>query len=134
MVLGREAIFAAEDLRDETIDVPEWGGKVRVRALTGAERDQYEQSITTNRGGTVTMNLANARAKLVALTVIDDDGQRLFSDTDAAELGNKSAVALNRVFESAQRLSGLTGEDVEALTKDLEDGPAAGPSSASPKP
>ena len=42
--LNREAILAAEDLPRELVEVPEWGGAVYVRALTGAERDQFEAS------------------------------------------------------------------------------------------
>ena len=34
---------------------------------------------------------------------------------DIAALGRKSSAALNRVFEAAQKLSGLTDEDVDEL-------------------
>jgi hypothetical protein len=61
------------------------------------------------------MNLRNIRAKLVALTVVDEDGNRIFSDEDAEALGKKSAAALDRIFAVAQRLSGLRPEDVEEL-------------------
>jgi hypothetical protein len=65
------------------------------------------------------MNLKNIRAKLVALTVVDEEGNRIFSDSDASALGKKSAAALDRVFEVAQRLSGLRPEDVEELSKNF---------------
>lgn len=129
MVMDRDAILKADDLVSEVVDIPEWNGKVRVRSLTGQERDAYEQSITRRRGMTVELNLVNARAKLIALTVVDDEGVRVFSDEDVIELGKKNATALNRVFEVAQRLSGLTEEDVKDLTATLGDGPAEGPSS-----
>lgn len=115
-LLTRDAILQAQDLPTERVVVPEWNGEVLVRALTGAERDTFEQSIVEQRGKSTRMNLQNLRAKLVALTVVDEEGKRLFSDEDAKLLGQKSAAALNRVFEVAQRLSGLTPEDVEELT------------------
>lgn len=114
-LLTRDAILQAQDLPTEDVEVPEWGGTVRVRALTGAERDAFEQSVVEMRGKSTRMNLKNIRAKLVALTVVDEDGKRVFSDEDAELLGRKSAAALNRVFEVAQRLSGLRPEDVEEL-------------------
>jgi len=114
-LLTREAILQADDLPRELVEVPEWGGALYVRALTGAERDAFEQSIVETRGKNTRMNLRNIRARLVALTVIDEDGNRLFSDDDVEALGRKSAAALNRVFEVAQRLSGLRPEDVEEL-------------------
>ena len=119
-LLTRDAILQAQDLPTEQVSVPEWGGEVLVRGLTGADRDDFEQSIAEQKGKNVKMNLRNVRAKLVALTVVDEDGNRLFSDKDAEVLGRKSAVALNRVFEVAQKLSGLTPEDVEELTKNSE--------------
>ncbi len=86
-----------------------------MRGLTGAERDAFEQSIVETRGKNTRMNLRNIRAKLVALTVVDEDGNRIFSDEDAEALGKKSAAALDRIFAVAQRLSGLRPEDVEEL-------------------
>lgn len=119
-ILTRDAILQAKDLPKELVAVPEWGGEVYVRALTGAERDSFEQSMLEQKGKSSKMNLKNVRAKLVALTVVDEDEKRLFSDDDVKFLGNKSAAALNRIFEVAQRLSGLRPEDVEELTKNSE--------------
>lgn len=121
-LLTRDAILQAEDLPTEDIEVEEWGGAVRVRALTGAERDAFEQSIVEQRGKSTRVNMRNIRAKLVALTVVDGDGKRLFSDKDAELLGKKSAMALNRVFEVAQKLSGLSPEDMEELSGNSEEG------------
>jgi hypothetical protein len=118
-ILTRDAILQAQDLPRELVDVPEWGGSVYVRALTGAERDAFETSIVEQRGKSTKMNLKNIRAKLVALTVVDEEGNRIFSDSDASALGKKSAAALDRVFEVAQRLSGLRPEDVEELSKNF---------------
>ncbi len=125
-LLTRDEILQAQYLPTEQVHVPEWGGDVLVRALTGAERDAFEQSIVDQRGKDTRMNLRNIRAKLVALTVVDGDGKRLFSDADAKLLGQKSASALDKIFEVAQRLSGLRDEDVEELAKNSDDGLNAG--------
>lgn len=114
-LLTRDVILQANDLPTEEVEVPQWNGSVRVRALTGAERDAFEQSIVEQKGKSTKMNLTNLRAKLVALTIVDEEGKRIFSDADARLLGEKSAIALNTVFEVAQRLSGLTPTDVEEL-------------------
>ena len=119
-LLTRDAILQAQDLPTEQVHVPQWGGDVLVRALTGAERDRFEQSIVEQRGKNTRMNLQNIRAKLVALTVVDEQGNRIFKDEDVKWLGNKSAAALDRIFEVAQRLSGLRDEDVEELAKNSE--------------
>src|SRR5690606_29981972 len=114
-LLSRDAILQAQDLPTERVEVPEWSGEGIVRGLTAAERDQFEQSIVETRGKDARVTLRNVRAKLVTLRGVGDEGQRLFKGDDAELLGRKSAVALSRIFEVAQRLSGLRPEDVEEL-------------------
>jgi hypothetical protein len=127
--LTREDILAASDITTEILEVPEWDGSVRIRGLTGNERDVYEQSIVTMRGNRVLPKFAGARARLVALSIVDDDGKLLFSETDVAELGKKSASGLQRVYEAARKLSGLTEEDVDELVKN-SDGVQSEPSTS----
>ena len=113
-LLGRDQILGAVDLEHVDVDVPEWGGTVRVRMMTGAERDAFEAATVVRHGKKVETNLANIRARLVALCVVDEKGERLFSEADAEALGKKSGAALGRVFEAAQRLNGLTEEAAAA--------------------
>ena len=127
--LTRDAILQADDLLFEDVEIPEWGGMVRVRGLTGAERDAFEAEIVEQRGKKTRLNMQNFRAKLVARSVVNGDGQRLFSDKDAHALGKKSAAALNRVFEVAQRLSGLSDKDVEELVENFAEGQSDGSTS-----
>lgn len=129
MYLTRDAILQATDLTFEDVAVPEWGGVVRVRGLTGTERDAFEASVVERQGKQSKLNMANIRARLVTLVVVDDDGKRLFSDADVAALGRKSGVALNRVFEVAQRLSGITEADMSELEKNSAGGQSDGSTS-----
>jgi hypothetical protein len=123
MTLTRTSILAAKDILIEKVLVPEWGGEVFVKGMTGAERDQFEAAIVEIRGTSQRTNLNNVRARLASLTICDKDGTRLFKEADIQELGRKSASALQRVFAVAQRLSGLSQEDVKELTKELEQNP-----------
>lgn len=120
--LTRDDILGVNDLPYEDVLIPEWGNRyVRVRTLTGAERDAFEQSIIEQRGKKVRMKLNNIRARLVALTVIDENGNRVFSDEDAEWLGKKSAAALDRIYTVAQRLNGFRKEDIEELEGNSDD-------------
>lgn len=110
--LTRDAILAVPDLQTEVVDVPEWGGSVVVGVMTGAERDAWEASLVDAKGK---VNIENIRARLVARTIRDEAGARMFSDTDIAALGNKSAAALDRCAKVAQRLNGLTTSDLEVV-------------------
>lgn len=119
-LLTRDAILQANDLPYEDVEVPEWGGVVRVRTLTGKERDTFEESISQVKGKKTELRLANVRAKLAARAIVDENGNRLFSDDDISALGKKSAAALDRVFTVARRLSGFTDEDMEELVGNSE--------------
>lgn len=119
MLLNRDQILSADDLTYKDVEVPEWGGVVRVRVMTGAERGDFEQSIITGRGKNRDINFKNLRGKLVARCLIDEDGERLFSDADIQALEEKSAAALSRVFDVCQRINGLTDSDVEELTENF---------------
>lgn len=114
-LLTRTAILEAQDLTTEDVPVPEWGGEVRIRALTGAERDRIESAFLGKGGQFDGKALVNFRAKLVASCAVDEAGQPLFGTADVVALGGKSAAALERVSAAAQRLSGLTDGDVEEL-------------------
>lgn len=120
-LLTREAILAAEDRTYEEVECPEWGGAVRLRSMTGAQRDRYEQSLIEQRGNNRTANLLNARAKLIVFCAVGADDQPLFSEADVRELGRKNAKPLDRLFDACRRLAGLSESDVEKLTEDFDD-------------
>jgi len=116
--LTRDQILSADDFASaKTVDVPEWGGSVRVRSMSAGERDLYEQDLVAGRDGD---RVANVRARLLAFVIVDEEGNRVFSEEDIEALGNKSVVAVDRVFAVAQRMNSLTQADVEVLEKNLE--------------
>lgn len=123
-LLGRDEILAAVDLQQEDVPVPEWGGTVRIRGLSGAERDQYEAWIISGKGKNRDVNLRQSRAKLVMMCAVDADGRRLFDEADIIRLGAKSALAMQRVFDKAAALSGLDEDALEKIQDDLGNAPS----------
>ena len=114
-MLDREAIFKADDIKQEEVKVPEWGGDtVIVRALTGAERDAFEQNCIDRRRGS-RIDIKGLKADLLIVSVRGQDGGLMFKPEHKAALLEKSAQALERLYNVAQRLSGLAPEDVEEL-------------------
>jgi hypothetical protein len=114
--LSREDILSAQDYQTEVVEVPAWGGSVIVQSLTGKQRDAFEMSQMVQKGKSVELNLINLRAKLVALSLVDQDHNLLFTEADVIKLGQKNAAALESVYKVAQKLSGLNREDIEELT------------------
>lgn len=113
-MLSKQDILKADDSKTVELDVPEWGGKVLIGTMSGFARDQFEAAIIGKNGG---VNSTNIRAKLAASTLMDNKGNLLFTDKDIAALGKKSAAALDRVFEAAQKLNRISESDVEELAK-----------------
>ncbi|MEH0442441.1 MULTISPECIES: hypothetical protein [unclassified Streptomyces] len=137
MALTSSQILEADDTQVKPVDVPEWGGEVLVRGLTGIERDAYEagiQQIRPKPDGSreVVFNRDNARAKLLVKCLVDDSGTRLFKDTDAPALGKKAGAVIDRLYDVAAELSGMG----DAVEKEIEGNSEAAQSgdSSSPSP
>jgi hypothetical protein len=123
-LLSKDQIISADDRKTKEVPVPEWGGSVLIRSLTGRERDAFEASTVKTKGNKSEANYENFRARFVAECVVDEHGKKLFSNrSDVLMLGNKSVAALQRVFNAAQELNGMSEEDVEELTEGFEEAP-----------
>jgi hypothetical protein len=120
--LTKADILKVEDLDKEWVDIPEWNGGVYVRVLTGTERDNFEASVYVQKGKKTEVNMQNMRAKLCAKCMIDEEGKRIFDTKDIKMLGSKSSCALDRVFEVAQRLNGMTKKDIDDLVGNSKGG------------
>ena len=119
MALTREQILEAKDIQIEKINIPEWGGDIYVKGLSGTANDEFQESIIEIKDGKRKVLFKNMRAKLCALTICDEHGNLLFTENDVEALGKKCSYALSIAFEAAQRLSGLTKNDIDNLRKNL---------------
>ena len=129
MLLSREAILAADDLPTRDVAVPQWGGTVRVRSLTGRERDQFETDVlSARRDGHVSPG--NVRARYAAMCIVDGEGKNLFSTADIEALGAKAAAALDTVYQAVLSLNALTEEDIEELAGNSDPVPNGASTSA----
>lgn len=108
--LSADDILSAEDSRYEVIDVPEWGGSVRIRTMGGYERGALEVMWQRKNGA-----VADFRERFAAICICDAKGERLFRDDQLKALGKKSAPALERVFDAAAKLNRFSTSDVEEL-------------------
>jgi hypothetical protein len=122
-LLNRSQILEAEDRQYDTVDCPEWGGEVRLRSISGRQRDDYEQSMLEQRGNDRKVNMRNARAKLIVLCAVDEAGQPLFTTEDVRRLGAKNARPLDRLFDACQKLAGLSEDDLRGMTENFDDDP-----------
>ena len=117
MLLNKAQILEVKDLPFLDVDVPEWGGTVRIQGMKAADRDSFESSIYKTVDGKPVLQHENFRAKLLARCLVDENGERLFSEKEIEELGSKSAKVVQFLFDEAQKLNGTSKEEKEVIEK-----------------
>jgi len=127
-VLSRDDFFQAitEDLPAEQVELIGANGKVRgvvtMRGLTVRELTEYQEKMTiTLSSGQRKQNTKHAMALLIAMSAINPDGSPFFDPSDITRMETGAARAMMPLFESAQRLSGLTDEDVKELVGNFDE-------------
>jgi hypothetical protein len=103
--LSKQEIVSADDSGYEDVPVPEWGGWVRVKKLTAAERGQIEAAqVKVDKEGESHFDGSKLRELFAQAAIVDPNtGVRLFSAKELHLLSAKSAAAMDRVYEAATR-------------------------------
>ena len=124
-ILNMKQILSADDLESQTMTIPEWGGEVIIRTMTEAERSKIEASVIQQNGSNQSVNMERYKVKVVVASLVDEEGKRLFTQKNIDALRQKSARPINRIVNAAQKLNGISDDDVEELmgnSNETEDG------------
>ena len=113
-VLTRDEILDADDLEVWDVEVPEWGGTVLVQSLTAAQVERVQRKYKGK-------GIKGLTAALVALACVDENGKRLFQQSDLDRLSNKSLSACTRVLKIIMAQNAMEEEDLEELAKNSKD-------------
>src|SRR5262245_32340552 len=97
--LTSEQILAAKDLEEAVIDVPEWGGKVRVRALSYADLRIIRDKATKNGE----FDLGVFEIEMVGASCIEP----VFRKDQLLALPAKNRVPIARIVLQVSQMSGL---------------------------
>ncbi len=112
-MLSADDIWAAHDIREDTVDVPEWGGKVRVRALTLEQMATLATRATRSSPGKPDIV---DRELSVALTLVYGMIEPKLAESDVPKLLAKSANAVTRIVQAINAL-GVTDDAINDATK-----------------
>lgn len=125
--LSPEQIREQKTLVWEPLEVPEWADNgarwVRVKMLSARESDEFEASMIEIKNGQMKPNRVNARARLVQLALINEDGSKMFTRNDIKALGELPAAGLQRVFNKVSEMSNISEQDMRDMTEGFDDGP-----------
>jgi hypothetical protein len=111
-LLGRDAMTNVE-LPTVDVDVPEMGGTIRVRALNAGDMMAHYAAIDGKQDKLECR--AEILARVVVLSVIDEDGERIFAADEWPTVIAWGNAALQRVAQAAMKLNApqTAGEDGE---------------------
>jgi len=137
--LTKEEIEQIEDIETKEITIPEWNNKkVRVRGMSGTERDMYDNILANHTKGEApnqTLDMEGIRAEVVSLCLVDELGVRLFTTpSDVNILSAKSGAAISRIYDVACELSGLTREAQDLAEKNSKAAQSGNSGSGSQEP
>lgn len=116
----RDKILAARELPRQEVATPEWAPfgvpSVHVRGFTVAEAEQYGE--LSNGGGPDGTPLTNSSivAMLCASLIVDEAGERVFTDADVDELKSMPVSVVNRIVQAGLRQSGLDTDGANPST------------------
>lgn len=113
-MIDKKKMFAKGTPKREAVTVPGIKEKVTVRGLSAAQRGMLFLEVFEDGKPKEGKFFA---AELVARCVIDDEGKRVFEDSDVEELGTMAPEFLDPLFEAANRLSGLATTATDDATK-----------------
>lgn len=131
-LLNKQQINQAVDRKWEDVAVPEWGGEVRLMALSAADRGYIEAGSVVANGQKPEIKVESLkvyRERLVGMAMVDENFERLYTNRDVAagELGRKDGAVIERLAAKVQQLSGMG----RFAVKEAEGNSEAAPSGSS---
>lgn len=109
-LLSAAEILAADDLKSVDESVPEWGGIVRLRALSAGEVLSMTRELETKKD--------EGMFEILVRCAVDDNGAPVFTPDQIPELKKKSMQVLDRLQKVALRLNSMRPQDGVELKKD----------------
>ena len=127
--LRKEDIVKPPQFEIKTLDIPELGGAIRIREMTGTERDQLEEYYANHEKG---KSWRRYRALVVVLSIVDENNQRIFSDEDIDQVNATVPWrVLDRIQDAVFELNNLKAAAAEKAVGDAEKNSSPGPSDGS---
>ena len=123
-ILSFEEIIAADDCETKDVNVPEWGGSVRFKTMSGKDRDNYIQTVQSRLVGSGdnrrVRNYQGLPAILLSACLVKADGSKLMERKQVEDLQSKNGAIIDRLVKIAQEMNGLSDAEVVKQAKNSE--------------
>jgi hypothetical protein len=107
-ILSLDDIMAASDLEEKTIDIEEWGGSMKIRALSRGEVKSAYRRGTDSKTGDIDADAIESM--LVCWASVDPK----LTPPDFTKLAKKNAAPVAKLIDA---ILGLSGVDAGALAR-----------------
>lgn len=109
-----EDVLGLDDVKKETVAIPEWGKDITVVSMSAEERSDIEKRWGKKNAE---QHPAEFKHDILSLSVKKDDGTPWGTPEQFKQLMRKNGKAIDRLFDAALRVSGYTKEAVEDIAK-----------------
>ena len=123
-ILSIDEILAAPDLGEKTVEVPEWGGAVKVKGMTKREQQQLRKQAMDPLTGQIDPD------KMEILMLAHCLAEPKITTEQAEALSQKSASAFDKVLTAIMDVAGLSEAVQKEALKSFRPG-TAGPETES---
>ena len=114
LITSANTILGKDDFHYEEIEVPEWGGSLRLKSLSGAERSKIIK-ITQQQKDTAD----GVFEQCIIYSAVDGEGRQIFKDDQAtlSVLKSKDAGVTQRIGRKVLEISGLSRDSLGIAEK-----------------
>lgn len=121
--LTADEIFAAKDIEEIEVEVPQWGGFVKIRTLSQKQSAELRKRAMRTNPTTKVTEMDNEA--LEALLFIEGVVEPKFTMADYGKIIDKSMSAVTIVLRAIMDASGFSSEAVSEATKSPVEGSGA---------
>ena len=107
-ILTKTQILSASDSDFSEVSVPEWGGEVRIRAMSLREKDTLDRLFKKED-----LTDSEFMSHVLLVGVCDETGQPIFTSDDIPGLLDRNLSVVRRIVAAWRKLNGLLTEGAD---------------------
>ena len=116
----RDDILAINDVTEELVTIPQWGGKkIKVKSFTAGQRCKLIETCM-NKNGTGVDSQKLYIQTMIASACDPDTDELIFTQADYEALSGKNSGAVEIIVSASHRLNGVSNEAVGEMEKNSD--------------
>lgn len=131
MLNNKNEFLGIDDAVYENVQVEEWDTWVRIKMMSGLEREAYEGSLFAYRDeilkakeneetSSTEFSIVHMKCLLLIFCIVDDKGNTIFELKDISVLKNKNLNALDKIYNASKKLNAIGVDEEEDVEKNSE--------------